>query len=58
MVLLSVSVGFKLSLWFINFIGSVGALFISLYLLISHDDMKSALIQPAELADALAQVIS
>ena len=57
MVLLSLSLGLKLSLWVINFIGTVSALFISLYLLITHDDMKHNSIQPAELADALAQVL-
>merc|ERR1712113_344395 len=57
MVLLSPSLGFKLVLWIINCAGGVAALFISLYLLITHDDMKSGTIQPAELADSLAQLL-
>ena len=55
-VLLSPTFGIKLTLWVVNLVSSIAGLFISLYLLITHDDMKSGTIQPAELADALAQV--
>jgi len=51
-----VSIGFKLTLWMVNFVGGVSGLFISLYLLITHDDMKSHSIEPAELAESLHQV--
>ena len=55
MVLLATVIGsgFQLTLWIVNFIAGVCGLFISLYLLITHDDMKSHSIEPAELADNL-----
>ena len=58
MVLLAsvLSWGFQLSLWVVNFVVGVCGLFISLYLLITHDDMKSHTIEPAELADNIQQV--
>ena len=57
MVEISVSITIKLLLWVVNFICSIVALFISLYLLISHDDMKEYTIAPAELANSLSKVI-
>ena len=40
MALLMVPAGIKLTLWLVNLVGGVVALFIALYLLILHDDMK------------------
>ena len=44
MVLFSPTFGIKLALWVANGIAGVSGLFISLYLLITHDDMKSGTI--------------
>ncbi len=45
-----------LGAWAINFIVTLVGLFISLYLLISHDDLQSNFIEPAELSNNLRQV--
>ena len=50
------SVGFKLILWIINFAGSLIALFISLYLGITHDDLRHDSIEPIELSNTINQV--
>jgi len=39
--------------WVVNFIASLAGLFISLYLLISHDDLNSNFITPIELSNNL-----
>ena len=45
--------GLQLFLWLTNFVVGVCGLFISLYMLITHDDMQQHRIEPAELADNL-----
>ena len=45
-----------LSFWVLNFLCSVAALFISLYLLITHDDLKHDQIQPLELCGHIKMV--
>jgi hypothetical protein len=42
--------------WALNFIASLAGLFISLYLLISHDDLNSNFITPIELSNNLNTV--
>lgn len=42
--------------WVSSFISCLIGLFVSLYLLISHDDLQSNFIQPVELSDNLRQV--
>jgi hypothetical protein len=42
--------------WVVNFIASLAGLFISLYLLISHDDLNSNFITPIELSNNLNSV--
>jgi hypothetical protein len=42
--------------WGLNFIASLAGLFISLYLLISHDDLNSNFITPIELSNNLNTV--
>jgi hypothetical protein len=48
------SVGLKLLLWMINFAGSLVALFISLYLGITHDDLRHDSIEPIELSNTIS----
>ena len=49
--------GFQLSVnlgcWAINFFDSLAGLFISLFLLISHDDLETGCIEPVELSNNL-----
>jgi hypothetical protein len=50
------SVSMTLVAWVFNFIAALGGLFISLYLLISHDDLSSNFITPNELSNSLNSV--
>jgi hypothetical protein len=45
-----------LSVWVINFFSALAGLFISVYLLVSHDDLTSGFIDPIELSNSLNQV--
>ena len=45
--------GIETLLWTVNFVVGVGGLFVSLNVWISHDDMRSRVIEPVELADCL-----
>ena len=49
-------VSMTLSAWVISFISCLAGLFISLFLLISHDDLQSNFIQPVELSNNLSTV--
>jgi hypothetical protein len=51
-------VSMNLTSWGISFVGSLAGLFISLYLLISHDDLQSSFIEPVELSNYLNTVIT
>jgi len=51
-------VSMTLGAWFFNFIATLAGLFISLFLLISHDDLQSSFIEPVELSNNLNSVIS
>jgi hypothetical protein len=42
--------------WVVNFGVSLAALFISLYLYITHDDLEQGFIEPVELSNNLNQV--
>lgn len=42
--------------WVVNFISTLVGLFISLFLLISHDDLQSSFIEPVELSNNLNTV--
>ena len=46
-------VSINLSAWVLNFIATLVGLFISLFLLISHDDLQSSFIAPVELSNNL-----
>ena len=46
----------NLACWVTNFFVSLGGLFISLFLLISHDDLTTGCIEPVELSNSLNQV--
>ena len=48
------SVGLKLLFWIANFTGSLVALFISLYLGITHDDLRHNSIEPIELSNTIS----
>jgi len=52
----AIPLGLQLILWLINFIGSLIALFISLFLLITHDDLAQDCIEPAELSGNIHSV--
>ncbi len=45
-----------LGAWVFNFVASLAGLFISLFLLISHDDLQSSFIEPIELSNNLNSV--
>ena len=45
-----VSLGYAVIAWILNLIISVTCLFISLFLFITHDDMRHLMIEPGELA--------
>jgi hypothetical protein len=45
-----------LTAWVLNFIAALVGLFVSLYLLISHDDLSSNFIAPIELSNSLNTV--
>lgn len=49
----SFELSLNLGCWVINFFTSLGGLFISLFLLISHDDLQSGCIEPVELSNNL-----
>ena len=49
-------VSFTLVAWVLNFVATLAGLFISLYLLISHDDLQSSFIEPVELSNNLNSV--
>ena len=51
-----VSIGYQTILWLFNMLISVGGLFISLFMYVSHDDLKHAMIEPAELAESINTV--
>lgn len=42
--------------WIVIFVAGLGGLFVSLYILISHDDVKHRLLQPMELANIFNSV--
>jgi hypothetical protein len=42
--------------WIVIFVAGLGGLFVSLYVLISHDDVKHRLLQPMELANIFNSV--
>ena len=42
--------------WIVIFVAGLGGLFVSLYILISHDDVKHRLVQPMELANIFNSV--
>ena len=46
-------VSLNLTLWVIGFFDAVAGLFISLYLLISHDDLEVGSIEPMELSNTI-----
>lgn len=50
-------VSMTLGAWFFNFIATLAGLFITLFLLISHDDLQSSFIEPVELSNNLNSVI-
>jgi hypothetical protein len=50
------SSGTILVVWLFNFIICLINLFVSLFLLISHDDLEAGVLQPIELSDNLSQV--
>lgn len=52
----SFELSMNLFCWVVNFFGSLGGLFISLYMLISHDDLESGCMEPAELSNSMNQV--
>lgn len=43
----------NLGCWALNFFASLAGLFISLFLLISHDDLENGSIEPVELSNNL-----
>ena len=43
----------ELVFWLSNFVISLGGLFIALYIVITHDDMKKEYVEPVELSDTL-----
>jgi len=45
--------GVTMGVWGLCFIATLAGLFISLYLLISHDDLQSSFLEPMELANQL-----
>lgn len=49
-------VSMNLTSWVANFISTLAGLFISLFLLISHDDLQSSFIEPVELSNNLNTV--
>lgn len=49
-------VSMTLGAWVISFISCLAGLFISLFLLISHDDLQSNFIEPVELSNNLSTV--
>lgn len=50
------SSGYVLLAWLTNFIVCLVNLFVSLFLLISHDELEAGVLQPMELSDNLKQV--
>jgi hypothetical protein len=50
--------GLTLGAWTLTFVAALAGLFISLYLLISHDDLQSSFIEPVELFNNLSSVRS
>ena len=52
------SIGWQTMLWLFSMLCSVGGLFISLYMFVSHDDLKHGMIEPAELAEGINTVSS
>lgn len=46
----------NLGVWAVNFFISLGGLFVTLFLLISHDDLETTCIEPMELSNNLNQV--
>ena len=40
----------KVGCWVLNFFDSLAALFIALFIMISHDDLESGCIEPSELS--------
>lgn len=49
----SFEIKMNLAVWAVNFAVSLGGLFVSLYLLISHDDMKEGCLEAIELSQHL-----
>ena len=49
--------GFGLFSWIVNFVDTLGGLFISLYILISHDDLSQGCLDPGELSNILNSVL-
>ena len=48
-----VSLGIETILWIFNMCITVACLFTSLYMYVSHDDLRHMMIQPGELSEAL-----
>mmetsp|Transcript_12066 Transcript_12066/g.16372 ORF Transcript_12066/g.16372 Transcript_12066/m.16372 type:complete len:167 (+) Transcript_12066:96-596(+) len=51
------SIGFQALFWVLNMVISVIGLFSSLYLYVSHDDLRHAMIEPGELSESLNQYL-
>lgn len=52
----TMEVSLTLGGWVLNFVATLAGLFISLFLLISHDDLQSSFIEPVELSNNLNTV--
>ena len=50
------TIGWQTILWLMHVVISIIGLFISLYMYVSHDDMKHGMIEPAELSEAINTV--
>ena len=51
-----IEISVTLGAWVLNFVATLAGLFISLFLLISHDDLQSSFIEPVELSNNLNSV--
>ena len=45
--------GLNLTCWGLNFFDALAGLFISLFMLVSHDDLETGLIEPLEMSNNL-----
>ena len=53
----SYELGFVLTVWALNFFISLGGLFISMFIFISHDDMQMGVVEPADLCNNIQAVL-